>query len=130
VARRRIDYSALPAPLPGESQRGYARRAGVTVSAARVKLGEARGISRAVAVGHARRTGERPLAPPARVRAFFAGVESVKHRRHQGPNSDHSVVMRYSTEGDFDIDYMSDADWAELLSWLDWFDIDEEEYFG
>jgi hypothetical protein len=115
---------------PRESLRAEAARRGVSVYRVRADRAEARGISRAVAVGHARRTGERPLAPPTRVRRYFAGVESIKHRRHQGPAQDHSVVMRYSTEGDFDIDYMPDAEWGDLLSWLDWFDIDQEEYFG
>lgn len=116
-----------------ESLRAEAARRGVTVYQVRTDRAEARGISRAVAAGHAARTGERGLAPPVSVRRFFAGVESVKFRRHQGANNDQTVVMLYSTDGNLDEPtYVDDDYWSELLAWLDtdYFDIDWEEYFG
>jgi hypothetical protein len=136
-SRRRVDYGALPEPLPGESLRRYAARAQTTVSAARVKIGEQRGISRAVATGHAARTGERGLAPSRRARSIaadLAGVESVKFRRYGTGKV--AVIAKGDGGGDggggTSVTSYADADWDEFMDWYDddyWNDEwDFEEY--
>ncbi len=114
----------MPA-LPGESLRAQARREGITPYQARISRAESRGISKAVAAGKASRTGERGLAPPKRVRDELRDVDDIKHK---DIGNGRILTIQYDEYGDQDIVIYDDDYWTELYAWLDYLDIDHEDY--
>lgn len=120
---------ATPQPLPGESQRAFARRADITVHRARQIIGESRGLTPQQARGHARRHGQKPLAPSPSGRRWLGDHRGAEVKSRRIGNGNHVVLVRNS-DGYFDVDTYPSDWWDAMDAWFDQYDIDHEEYFG